>query len=176
MKRVAFAVAFMAGLWFAAPQAAAQQDSDPIASCRAAHSADASARIACLEAAIARMQGRVTEAEQQVAQAQQQVAQAEERAESGRPAWSLPGFRARQEAEAGPQEARVQLVRIRYGRDGYGFFTTSEGQVWRETVAAPARRHLEPDQTYEAVIRSTILGYRMNVDGIRWEYKVEPLN
>ena len=91
---------------------------------------------------------------------------------SGRPAWSLPGFRARQEAEAGPQEARVQLVRIRYGRDGYGFFTTSEGQVWRETVAAPARRHLEPDQTYEAVIRSTILGYRMNVDGIRWEYKV----
>ncbi|MCR6644313.1 MAG: hypothetical protein NVV62_07245 [Terricaulis sp.] len=176
MKIVAFALAFMAGLWIAAPQAAAQQDADPVASCRAAHGADAAARITCLEAAIARMQGRVTEAEQHAAEAQQQVAQAEQRAESGRPAWSLPGFRARQDAEAGPQEARVQLVRIRYGRDGYGFFTTSEGQVWRETVAAPARRHLDTDQTYEAVIRSGMLGYRMHVDGIRWEYKVEPLN
>lgn len=176
MKIAAFAFALMAGLWLAAPQAAAQTDPDPIASCRSAHGADAPARIACLEAAIARMQGRLTQAEQQAAEAQQQTAAGQQAQSSARPAWSLPGFRARQEAESARQDVRVQLVRIRYGRDGYGIFTTAEGQVWRETVAAPARRHLNPNQSYEAVIHNTALGFRMNVDGIRWEYKVEPLN
>lgn len=164
---------------FALAAPAAAQTEDPIAACRTAHAAAPEARIACLEGAITRMQGRVAEAQQQATQAQQQAAVAEERvaaAESGRPTWSIPGFRARERA-AEPEAVTVQLVRIRYGRDGLGFFTTSEGQVWRETVAAPARRRLDPDRTYEAVIdRGFMGGFRMNIDGITWEYKVEPLN
>lgn len=171
------ALAALALLLLQAPPAAAQTTEDPIAACRSAHGADAAARITCLETAIARMQGRVAAAEQEVAQAQQQVAAATQpQAErSGRPAWALPGFRASQEATRA-EEANVEIVRIRYGRDGYGIFTTADGQVWRETVAAPARRHLNPERTYQAVIHRSILGFRMNVDGIRWEYKVEPLN
>lgn len=178
MKTVLFTLAAaLAALTLAAP-AAAQTD-DPVAACRAAHASDQQARIACLETAIARMQGRVAEAQQQATQAQQQAAVAEERvaaAESGRPTWSIPGFRARERA-AEPEAVTVQLVRIRYGRDGHGFFTTSEGQVWRETVAAPTRRRLDPERTYEAVIdRGFMGGFRMNIEGITWEYKVEPLN
>lgn len=171
MKTALFALAATIALAVAVPTLAQEPAADPIATCRATHAADPEGRIACLESAIARMQGRVVEAEQQAAAAQQQVAAAEAR----RPAWSIPGFRdAQREAEA--EEVRVQITRARYGRDGYGLFTTADGQVWRETVTAPERRHLEDGETYEAVIRRTILGFRMNVDGIRWEYKVEPLN
>ena len=144
---------------------------------RAAHGADS--LIACLEGAIARMQGRVVEAEQQAATAQQQAAEAQQQAAATtnrtRPSWSIPGFRDAERA-AEPEEARVQITRVRYGGDGLGLFTTADGQVWRETTAAPRRRWLETDETYEATIHRNIFGFRMNVDGIRWEYKVEPLN
>lgn len=152
---------------------------DPVAACRAAHGNNADSRIACLEGAIQRMRGEVVEAQQQVQQAQQQAQQAQEHAsaiEQGRPGWSLPGFRAAQR-QAEPEAVTVQLVRIRYGRDGFGFFTTADGQVWRETVASPSRHHLDPERTYNAVIdRGFMGGFRMNVDGVRWEFKVEPLN
>jgi multidrug resistance efflux pump len=164
-----------------APASAQTSGEDPVAQCRAAHASDAQARIICLETAIQGMRGQVVQAEQQAAEAQAQAAasqaqvQAAASAERARPSWSIPGFRAAQEASE-PTQVRVQLARIRYGRDGYGFFTTADGQVWRETVAAPARRRLDPEESYEAEIRRTPLGFRMLVDGIRWEYKVEPLN
>jgi hypothetical protein len=171
---------------FAIPAAAQTPAPDPVASCRAAHGNNSEARIACLESAIQQMRGQVTAAEQSAAQAQQQAAQAQQQAEQAqqqaaaaqqsRPGWSLPGFRASQQAQQ-EEQVRVQLVRIRYGRDGFGFFTTAEGQVWRETVASPSRVHLDPERTYEAVIdRGFMGGFRMNVDGVRWEFKVEPLN
>lgn len=177
MKTALFAIAATIGLAVLVPAAAQQPSDDPIAACRTAHAANPDARIACLESAIARMQGRVQEAEQQVAAAEQQVAAAQQQAAAApsRPSWSIPGFRAA-ERVAEPEEVRVQITRVRYGRDGFGFFTTADGQVWRETVTAPERRRLESGQTYEAVIHRGMLGFRMNVDGIRWEYKVEPLN
>lgn len=172
MKNTLFTIALAIAAAGAVP-ALAQPAEDPVATCRTAHAADPSARIACLESAIARIQGRVAVAEQQAVQAQQQAAAAPQ--QEARPGWSIPGFRAAQRSDE-REEVRVQLTRIRYGRDGYGIFTTADGQVWRETVTAPARRRLEADQTYDAVIHRGVLGFRMNVDGIRWEYKVEPLN
>ena len=184
MKFSLFLAAAFAGFFALQTTASAQGGTDdPITQCRSAHGEDAQSRITCLESAIQRMRGQVVEAEQQAAQAQAQAAeaqaQAQAQAEAGtsrRPGWSIPGFRASQQAAAEPESVRVQLTRIRYGGDGYGFFTTADGQVWRETVPAPARRHLDPDETYEAEIRRTMFGFRMLVDGIRWEYKVEPLN
>lgn len=174
MKTALFTLALaIAAAGFAASSSAQQTGADPIAECRAAHAADAQARINCLEQAIARMQGRVAEAEQQAAQAQQQAQQQPQA--SGRPGWSLPGFRAPQNSDE-REEVRVQITRVRYTGDGFGLFTTADGKVWRETVAAPARRRLDADETYEATIHRGALGFRMNVDGIRWEYKVEPLN
>lgn len=154
------------GLAFAAfsPVATAQTPDNPIETCRAAHGDDAGARIACLERAIEAMR----------AQPASRPSAPETTAD--RPGWSIPGFRA-QSATREDERVRVQIVRIRYGRDGYGIFSTDNGQVWRETVPAPRRRHLDPAQSYEAVIhRNALGGFRMNVDGIRWEYKVEPLN
>ena len=182
MKTSAFVAVASMGLWallapLLAPAAAQTGAEDPVAACRAAHGSDATARIACLESAIQRMRGQVAQAEQQAAAAQARAAEAQQQAEAqrSRPSWSIPGFRAAQE-NAEPTSVRVELTRIRYGRDGFGIFTTADGQVWRETVSAPRRRHLDPEQTYQAEIRRTVLGYRMLVDGIRWEYKVEPLN
>ncbi|HRP10243.1 MAG TPA: hypothetical protein PLK37_04350 [Terricaulis sp.] len=175
MKTALFTLALaIAAAGFAASSSAQQTGADPIAECRAAHAADAQARINCLEQAIARMQGRVVEAEQQAAQAQQQAAAQQPQA-SGRPGWSLPGFRTQQDSEE-REEVRVQITRVRYTGDGYGLFTTADGKVWRETVAAPSRRRLDADETYEATIHRSMFGFRMNVDGIRWEYKIEPLN
>lgn len=154
---------------FAAAPAVAQTAGDPVTACREAHGGDANARIACLELAIERM-GAAS------ASAPSQTPRQVEAAQPSRPSWSIRGFRASQQAQQ-EGSVRVQIVRIRYGRDGLGFFTTADGQVWRETVEAPERRHLDPEETYEAVIdRGVIGGFRMNVDGIRWEYKVEPLN
>jgi len=178
MKTAIFTLAVAITMSLAVPAFAQQPADDPIAACRAAHAADQQARINCLEQAIARMQGRVVQAEQQAVQAQQQAAaaaQQQQQARSDRPGWSLPGFRAQQDAQE-REEVRVQIVGIRYTGDGYGLFTTADGKVWRETVQAPRRRHLDPEETYEATIHRGILGFRMNVDGIRWEYKVEPLN
>jgi TolA-binding protein len=178
MKSVLFCVA-VALASAASGAISAAKTGDSFATCRAAHAADAQARIACLEAAIARMQGRVQEAQQQAAEAQQEAAAAQQQAaiaQGDRPGWSVPGFRAAERA-AEPEEVRVRIVRVRYGRDGHGFFTTADGQVWRETVPAPERRQLESGREYDAVIdRGIVGGFRMNVDGIRWEYKVEPLN
>lgn len=165
MKTVIFALAaLLAGsIVMSVPAFAQSADEDPVAACRSVHAANAEAHIACLESAIQRLREQSSE--------QQAAAAAPER-----PAWSLPGFRERERA-AEVEEVRVQLVGVQYGRDGLGLFRTADGQYWRETTSAPARRRLDTDRTYEAVIERGVLGgFRMTVDGIRWEYKVEPLN
>lgn len=164
MKTVIFALAaLLAGsIIMGVPAFAQGADEDPVAACRSVHAANAEAHIACLETAIQRLRESAS---------QQQAASAE----PGRPAWSLPGFRDRERA-AQAEEVRVQLVSVQYGRDGLGLFRTADGQYWRETTSAPARRRLDSDRTYDAVIERALLGFRMTVDGIRWEYKVEPLN
>ncbi len=130
--------------------------SDQIAQCRATHSANPPAHIACLEAALT----------QQAAAATQVAAPEARRFPFSRPA----------EPEETPA-ITVRIVRVAYDAEGLGRFVTEDGQIWRETTAAPRRRHLDPDETYTAVIdRGLLGGFRMNVEGIRFEYKVEPLN
>lgn len=143
--------------------ALAQTADDPVAACRAAHASDLAQRVACLELAIERMRGQAPAPE----------------ARGERPAWSIPGFRAREQAEREQENeaVRVRIVRVTYGRDGLGRFVTEEGQTWRETVAAPERRWLENGRTYEGEIsRGPIGGFRLNIDGIRFEYRVEPID
>lgn len=135
---------------------------DPVAACRAANAGDSAAHIACLENAIAAMRA---------APAPAPAAPSEAAAAPRRFTFS-PAPRAQ---EVPP--VRVRIVQVSYNHEGLGRFVTDEGQIWRETTPAPSRRHLEPGESYEAEIGPGLLGgYRMNVDGIRWEYKVEPLN
>jgi hypothetical protein len=128
---------------------------DPVAQCRAVHGATPSAHIACLEAALTQQLATATEVEAPDAR-------------------RFPFSRAEPEDEPA---ITVRIVRVAYDSEGLGRFVTEDGQVWRETTAVPRRRHLDPGETYTAVIdRGLIGGFRMNVEGIRFEYKVEPLN
>lgn len=137
--------------------AAAQSQADPVAQCRAAHAADPAAHISCLENAITAMR----------------AAPAPQAAESEPQRRFV--FSPSERAEQTPA-INVRIVQVSYNREGLGRFVTDEGQIWRETTAAPQRRRLEFGETYEAEIsRSAFGGFRMNIDGIRWEYKVEPL-
>lgn len=133
----------------------AQTGADAVAQCRASYAADPAAHIACLEAALTR----------------QPAAPPAATAEPGRFPFS------RQAEREEEQAITVRIVRVSYDSEGLGRFVMEDGQVWRETTAAPRRRHLESGETYTAQIdRGLLGGFRMNVEGIRWEYKVEPLN
>ncbi|MCL4713460.1 MAG: hypothetical protein KJZ75_01015 [Hyphomonadaceae bacterium] len=154
---IALAALSCAGIALAQTQDA---PADPVAACQAAHAEDQSAHIACLENAITALRAAppapppaaVTEAPRRFV------------------------FSPPQPAEATPA-VTVRIVQVSYNREGLGRFVTEEGQAWRETTPAPQRRWLDPDEDYTAQIsRGMLGGYRMNVEGIRWEYKVEPLN
>ena len=70
----------------------------------------------------------------------------------------------------------VELTSVRYDVDGKGIFTTSTGTVWRETVTSPVRSRLDPRRTYKGVITSGLMGgFRLNVEGVVRELKVEPI-
>lgn len=70
----------------------------------------------------------------------------------------------------------IELSAIRYDADGKGVFTTSTGTVWRETVASPVRSRLDPRRTYKGVITNGLMGgFRLNVEGVVRELKVEPI-
>lgn len=76
---------------------------------------------------------------------------------------------------AAPTES-VSILDARYNAAGLGVFKLDNGQVWRETVAAPHHLQLKPGQPYLATIeRGSVGGYRMQVDGIRRQLKVERL-
>jgi len=148
---------------FAVAPALAQTAEDPVAACRTAHANDLAARVACLELAVERLRAQPTQ----------------QQAEDRRPNWAIPGFRAREEAaRAEDAVVRVSIVRVSYGRDGLGRFVTAEGQIWRETVAAPERRWLRAEEApFEGEIsRGPLGGFRLNIDGIRWEYRIEPVD
>jgi hypothetical protein len=75
-----------------------------------------------------------------------------------------------------PIRIAVELTAVRYDADGKGVFTTANGTVWRETVAAPTRSRLDARRTYKGVITSGLMGgFRLNVEGVVRELKVEPI-
>jgi len=121
--------------------------SDPVADCRAAHSADPPAHVACLERALgARKDDSVAPAPKQ------ELA-------------SSPAERVR--------EVDVEILSASY-TNGLGVFELADGQVWRETDKTPERLRLEPGTRYRARIeRGTMGGYRMYVDGVRRMLKVK---
>jgi hypothetical protein len=70
----------------------------------------------------------------------------------------------------------VRVVSVGYNSSGFGVFTLADGQVWRETVAAPERHRLRAGREYAGHIeRGSIGGYRMYLDGVKWMFKVERL-
>lgn len=67
------------------------------------------------------------------------------------------------------EEVTVRIVAVTYDARGLGTFRTADGQVWKETTAAPANRRLDAEKEYGArIVRSWLGGYRMHVDGVRW--------
>ena len=140
----------------------ASANDDPIVRCRAAHAADPTAHIGCLEAAL-----------------QAQAAPANEAATTAATSLGSEQAQARQRATdpaATAEKVAVRIVEVRYNSAGLGVFRMADGQVWQETVATPARLHLRPGKEYEAAIeRGALGGYRMHVDGVRWLHKVERL-
>lgn len=135
---------------------------DPVARCRAAHEADPTAHIRCLEEAL-----------------QAPAAPANAGATTASPSLGVEQAAARKrEAEpaAAAEKATVRIVEVRYNAAGLGVFRMADGQVWQETVATPARLHLQPGKEYDAAIeRGSLGGYRMHVDGVRWLHKIERL-
>jgi hypothetical protein len=150
----------------------AAADDDAITRCRAAHAADPAAHIRCLEQAL---QGPAVPAAATVpiatatapaaatATAELGVEQAQARQRAAEPA-------------AAAETAAVRIVEVRYNTAGLGVFRMADGQVWQETVATPERLHLQPGKEYDAsIVRGSIGGYRMHVDGVRWMHKIERL-
>lgn len=137
--------------------APAWPDSDPVQACRDAHEGDAEAHIACLETALMK----AIEAEPSHAAT---AAADDSPAQLG--AEQLRGVPTPEEAAI--DSMQVRIVATRYNVEGMGTFLMEDGQVWRETMAAPKRWRLEPDQQYEAHIKRAMMGgYRLHVDGIR---------
>jgi hypothetical protein len=142
---------------------AAAQAGDPVADCRAAHAADPSAHIACLERALG-------------APGPKAVAAAS----------PSPGPRASASPKPSPiqelgaltpaervSEVAVEIVSASYS-NGLGTFELADGQIWRETDKTPAQLRLDPGTHYRARIeRGTLGGYRMYVDGVRRMLKVK---
>ncbi len=150
----------------------ASANDDPIARCRAAHAADPTAHIGCLEAALrdgaapgatSATTAAATTTAPPTAAASLGLEQAEARQRAAEPA-------------AAAAQTAVRIVDVRYTVAGLGVFRMADGQVWQETVATPARLHLDPGKEYDAAIeRGALGGYRMHVDGVRWMHKVERL-
>ena len=139
---------------------------DPVTRCRAAHAKDPAAHIRCLENALQTPMAQTTPASGTTAPAAVVglgVEQAQARKRAAEPA-------------AAAEKATVRIVDVRYDGAGLGVFRMADGQVWQETVATPARLHLQPGKPYDAAIeRGALGGYRMHVDGVRWMHKVERL-
>jgi hypothetical protein len=142
---------------------------DAVARCRDAHPADPAAHIRCLEEAL---QGPAVPATvtppAAVTAPTAATALGVEQAEARK--------RAADPVAAAAATATVRIVDVRYDAADLGTFRMADGQVWRETVATPARLHLKPGREYDAEIeRGVVGGYRMRVDGVRWLHKVERL-
>ncbi|MBB6096532.1 hypothetical protein HNQ60_005454 [Povalibacter uvarum] len=147
----------------------AMSGTDPVAECRARHSGDSAAHIACLEGAL---QGPKPSAAKQPQKVQQQNAPVAEAKPTELGAEQVRAGK-RDSDEARPQ-VLVDIVSVSYGAGGLGTFRMADGQVWRETVATPERARLDSNKKYSARIeRGAIGGYRMYVDGERRMIKLE---
>lgn len=134
-------------LWLVVASVAA---ADPVADCRAAHAADPQAHIACLEDAL------------------------RARGDAAAPAEAVTPARPQPPAAPDATEIAVTIVATSYNGKGLATFRCADGQVWRETMASPERRRLDPEREYTArIVRGTFGGYRMHVDGVRWMKTVE---
>jgi hypothetical protein len=145
---------------------------DPIAACREAHGTDPAGHIACLERAL---QQRQNANMPETIQSRPVSAPRPVNASNAAPSVP-PEFRA-QPSRREVESIRVRIVRITYDNRGLGRFVTDQGQVWRETISSPERARLSPDRDYDALIeRGVVGGFRMTVEGIRRELKVEPVS
>lgn len=164
--------------------AVASAGADPISACRTEHAGNDAAHIACLENALRAVGAAPQKAAAAPAAtapaAAPAVAAPAAAAAAATPAPTGLGAeqaKARQRTYDTPTEqVTVRIVSATYDAAGLGVFRTSDGQVWRETVASPARHHLDAKREYDARIeRGKVGGYRMYVDGIKWMHKVERL-
>jgi hypothetical protein len=127
-------------------------EASPVDRCRAAHGGDSAAHISCLEEALR------DKADPGGLGAEQVIATK----------------RHRDEADAEPM--KVEIVSVTYDAGGLGTFRMHDGQLWRETSAAPARRRLKPGTQYSArIVAGSLGGYRMHVEGVPWMKTVKRL-
>jgi hypothetical protein len=172
--------------------ATAAASPDPVVACRDAHAGDSVAHIACLEqalraAGVSQADG-TTPGRAAAATASAAVASATPAASpvaASPAAATVPQptglgaeqAKARQRSSDEPlEQVAVRVVSVGYNSSGLGVFTLADGQVWRETVAAPERHRLRAAREYVGRIeRGSIGGYRMYLDGVKWMFKVERL-
>lgn len=158
---------------------------DPIHACRDAHAGDSAAHIACLEdalraAGVSQAGGTTPARAAPVAAPAAATATVAAAAAATVPQPTGLGAeqaKARQRAPDEPlEQVAVRVVSVGYNSSGLGLFTLADGQVWRETVAAPERHRLRSGREYAGRIeRGSIGGYRMYLDGVKWMFKVERL-
>lgn len=182
---------FLAPVLLTCVAATAAAAPDPIVACRDAHAGDSAAHIACLEQALraagvsrsgATTPGVTAPAAAQVALPAGAPVAAPAAAAAAAAVPQPTGLgaeqaKARQRAPEQPMEqVAVRVVSAGYNSSGLGVFTLADGQVWRETVAAPDRHRLRAGREYAGRIeRGSLGGYRMYVDGVKWMFKVERL-
>lgn len=166
---------FFATVLLSCVAATAVAGPDPIVACREAHAGNAAAHIACLENALravgAEPPGRPAPTGEAAPVA---IAATAPQQPTGLGAEQA---KARQRSDdARPEQVAARIVSVSYDSAGLGVFTMADGQIWRETVATPARHHLDRGREYAARIeRGSIGGYRMYVEGVKWMHKVERL-
>jgi hypothetical protein len=153
-------------LLFSLVSLTAQPDSGPVQTCREQNAGNAEAHIACLEAALNEVLG--AESRESAGNvAAEPVEPARDDGPTGLGAEQLRAVPTPEEAAI--DAVQVRIVATRYSADGKGTFRMADGQVWRETMAAPERWRLEAEREYDARIkRGTLGGYRLHVDGISW--------
>ena len=174
---------FLATVLLSCVAASAVAAPDPVDACRDTHAGDAAAHIACLEQAL-RAAG-VSQAGSTTPVKVAPVAAPTAAAVAAAPAATVAQptglgaeqAKARQRAPDEPlEQVAVRVVSVGYNSSGFGVFTLADGQVWRETVAAPERHRLRAGREYAGRIeRGSIGGYRMYLDGVKWMFKVERL-
>jgi hypothetical protein len=165
---------------------------DPVVACRDAHAGDPAAHIACLEQALraagasrtsGTTPGRAASVKAPAAVAAAVPAAAPAAVPAAAATAPQPTGLGAEQAKARQrapdqltEQVAVRVVSVGYNSSGFGVFTLADGQVWRETVAAPERHRLRAGREYDGRIeRGSIGGYRMYLDGVKWMFKVERL-
>lgn len=170
--------------------AAAVSGGDPVLECRAAHDAQTSAYVTCLEDALRRVTaasrgGGVGTREPSAATAaggSTAAAGAAGGPTAGAPevahelgADQLEQAR-RNRGEEVERPVAVEIVGVEYGAEQLATLTLADGQQWRETSITPRGRRLVAGRTYRGRIeRGSVGGYRLYVEGIKHMYTVRRL-